>query len=136
MFVIVGMNIGFAVFSNVLIINSSATVSPNESDFKVIVYGFVDQDEVNSFMLEGSLYVPDIEKQSSVYATQFESDFISIAEYLLYDTEFAVPIKSNDYIYVGITIYYDSSSARVNGPFSVEFNPLKFEFTTIPRSYG
>lgn len=62
MFVIVGMNIGFAVFSNVLIINSSATVSPNESDFRVIVYGFVDQDEMNSFMLEGSSYVPDIEK--------------------------------------------------------------------------
>ena len=36
---VVGLTLGFAAFSNTLTISSSATVSPNESDFDINVYG-------------------------------------------------------------------------------------------------
>ena len=36
---VVGLTLGFAAFSNTLTISSSATVSPNESDFNIIVFG-------------------------------------------------------------------------------------------------
>ena len=37
---VVGLTLGFAAFSNTLTISSSATVSPNSSDFDINVYGF------------------------------------------------------------------------------------------------
>lgn len=36
---VVGITLGFAAFSNTLTISSSATVSPNSSDFKMTIYG-------------------------------------------------------------------------------------------------
>ena len=39
---VVGLTLGFAAFSNTLTISSSATVSPNESDFNINVYGIGD----------------------------------------------------------------------------------------------
>ena len=39
---VVGLTLGFAAFSNTLTISSSATVSPNESDFNINVYGISD----------------------------------------------------------------------------------------------
>ena len=36
---IVGMSLGFAAFSNILTISSSATVTPNSKDFKLVAYG-------------------------------------------------------------------------------------------------
>ena len=36
---VLGLTLGFAAFSNVLTISSSATVTPNESDFKLQLYG-------------------------------------------------------------------------------------------------
>ena len=36
---VVGLTLGFAAFSNTLTISSSATVSPDKSDFKMIIYG-------------------------------------------------------------------------------------------------
>lgn len=36
---VVGLTLGFAAFSNTLTISSSATVSPNSSDFKLTIYG-------------------------------------------------------------------------------------------------
>ena len=37
---ILGLTLGFAAFSNTLTISSSATVSPDESDFNINVYGY------------------------------------------------------------------------------------------------
>lgn len=42
---IVGMSLGFAAFSATLNISSSATVKPNEDDFKVTVYGMSDENK-------------------------------------------------------------------------------------------
>ena len=44
-----GMSLGFAAFSKVLTITASATVTPNEEDFKVVIYGFKDEDSMWSF---------------------------------------------------------------------------------------
>ena len=56
---VVGLTLGFAAFSNTLTISSSATVTPNESDFKLTVYG-IDQ-EIN----EDNYY--DVIQNISVY---------------------------------------------------------------------
>ena len=50
MFAVVGLSVGFAAFSKVLTINANATVTPNEEDFKVVTYGFKDQDSLNYFL--------------------------------------------------------------------------------------
>lgn len=42
---ITGMTLGFAAFSSVLTISSSATVVPNSDDFKIVIYGIKDVDE-------------------------------------------------------------------------------------------
>ena len=47
---ICGMSLGFAAFSKVLTITASATVTPNEEDFKVVTYGFKDGDSLNYFL--------------------------------------------------------------------------------------
>ena len=54
---IAGMTLGFAAFSKVLTITASATVTPNEEDFKVVTYGIKDEDSFNSF--DGSYEVLD-----------------------------------------------------------------------------
>lgn len=43
---ILGITIGFAAFSNVLTISSTATVTPNSEEFKVNVYGIVDAESL------------------------------------------------------------------------------------------
>ena len=40
MFALIALSVGYAAFSKVLTINASATVTPNEEDFKVVTYGF------------------------------------------------------------------------------------------------
>ena len=45
---VVGLAIGFAAFSNTLTISSSATVSPNASDFNINVYGIENMDGVTT----------------------------------------------------------------------------------------
>lgn len=44
---ICGMTLGFAAFSSTLNISSSATVTPNSNDFKVVVYGATNYDDIN-----------------------------------------------------------------------------------------
>lgn len=39
---VVGLTLGFAAFSNQLTISSSATISPDSSDFKITAYGISD----------------------------------------------------------------------------------------------
>lgn len=46
---ILSMSLGFAAFSTTLNIASSATVTPNSEDFKVTVYGFVDQESLEAY---------------------------------------------------------------------------------------
>lgn len=43
---ILGLTLGFAAFSNVLTISSSATVTPNSSDFKLVIYGAADANNI------------------------------------------------------------------------------------------
>ena len=47
---IVGMSLGFAAFSNILTISSSATVTPNSEDFKLVAYGLGTDIDGNVFM--------------------------------------------------------------------------------------
>ena len=49
MFAIVGMSLGYAAFSKVLTITASATVTPNEEDFKVVTYGLKDEEAYWNF---------------------------------------------------------------------------------------
>jgi hypothetical protein len=44
---VVGLTVGFAAFSNILTIQSSATVTPDKSDFKMTIYGVEDISEFN-----------------------------------------------------------------------------------------
>ena len=50
---ITGMTLGFAAFSTTLNISSSATVTPNSSDFKINVYGFEDYESIEQFLDSG-----------------------------------------------------------------------------------
>ena len=50
---IVGMSLGFAAFSNILTISSSATVTPNKEDFKLVAYGLGET-------IDGSVWVEKI----------------------------------------------------------------------------
>lgn len=43
------MTIGFAAFSNTLTISSSATVTPNNDDFKMVIYGMKDANSAEEF---------------------------------------------------------------------------------------
>jgi hypothetical protein len=47
---LLGMSLGFAAFSSTLNISSSATVSPNSDDFKMVMYGLVDESEVGKIL--------------------------------------------------------------------------------------
>ena len=47
---VVGMSLGFAAFSNILTISSSATVTPNSEDFKMVAYGLGTDIDGNVFM--------------------------------------------------------------------------------------
>ena len=48
---VVGLTLGFAAFSNTLTISSSTTVSPDESDFKLVLYGLPggNYDEIDEY---------------------------------------------------------------------------------------
>ena len=62
---ICGMTLGFAAFSNTLTISSSATVTPNDSDFNVKAYGviaFSGMNDLNNF----SQYVSDVRAKAFV----------------------------------------------------------------------
>ena len=70
---IIGMSLGFAAFSSTLSISSSATVTPNSDDFKMVVYGLIDDEEKNALLLGETLdfskwslvEVPDINNYGS-----------------------------------------------------------------------
>lgn len=49
------LTVGFAAFSETLNISSSATVTPNEEDFKITLYGFNSSDAALDFELNGTL---------------------------------------------------------------------------------
>ena len=49
MFAICALSIGYAAFSKVLTINSSATVTPNEEDFNIMVYGFKNESALQNY---------------------------------------------------------------------------------------
>lgn len=56
----IALTIGFAAFSTTLNISSNATVTPNESDFKVTVYGFKSTDAAIRFETDGTFDESDL----------------------------------------------------------------------------
>lgn len=56
----VALTIGFAAFSTTLNISSNATVTPNEEDFKIMIYGFKDAAAVNKFHKNSSFEESDL----------------------------------------------------------------------------
>lgn len=75
------LTIGFAAFSTTLNISSSATVRPNEEDFKIIIYGFKDEIAVNNYVknrsfseidLSTSTAFPYIKQEETITAEEAE----------------------------------------------------------------
>ena len=46
---VLGLTLGFAAFSNTLTISSSATVTPDSKDFKLVLYGVPSLGEYDQF---------------------------------------------------------------------------------------
>ena len=63
---LVALTLGFAAFSTTLNISSNATVSPNESDFKITIYGMKDEETANEFAESGSLSFENLSTTISV----------------------------------------------------------------------
>ena len=75
---IAGMTLGFAAFSTTLNISSSATVTPNSSDFKINVYGFEDYESIEQF-LDSGFSIENINLSSTTaagLAQEAESTFL------------------------------------------------------------
>ena len=53
---VIAMSLGFAAFSVNLNVSSSATVTPNEEDFKIKIYGVKDNDSLNDFGESGYIF--------------------------------------------------------------------------------
>ena len=53
---VIAMSLGFAAFSVNLNVSSSATVTPNEEDFKIKIYGVKDNDALNDFGESGYVF--------------------------------------------------------------------------------
>ena len=75
------LTLGFAAFSNTLTISSSATVTPDASDFKMVAYGIDPNSDVifqdfSSFRFDSSVYTsltttkPLVNTESDVYCLQ------------------------------------------------------------------
>ena len=54
------LTVGFAAFSETLSISSSATVTPNEEDFKITIYGFNSLDAALDFEMNGTVNDADL----------------------------------------------------------------------------
>lgn len=52
---LVALTLGFAAFSTTLNISSNATVSPNQEDFKITIYGMQDEEAVKDIQENGTL---------------------------------------------------------------------------------
>ena len=63
---IIGMTLGFAAFSSTLTISSSASVTPNASDFNFVVYGIGDDVEYEAIGV-------DIPLDSNLYSSTVSS---------------------------------------------------------------
>lgn len=68
----VALTIGFAAFSATLNISSNAIVTPNESDFKVTIYGFNSTEAALRFKSDGTFDEKDLSKTIS-YPSNTES---------------------------------------------------------------
>ena len=73
MIAVVGLSVAFAAFSKVLTINASATITPNEEDFKVVTYGLKDEASANSFDQSFEVLDEYLSSEKSVGIT-FNSD--------------------------------------------------------------
>ena len=87
---VLGLTLGFAAFSNTLTISSSATVSPDASDFKLVVYGLP-----NEYSGVNSQYDIDSEVFSNVNSYTSTTMAGPLLHSNLDDFEFAVIDNNN-----------------------------------------
>lgn len=205
---ITGISLGFAAFSSTLTILSSATVTPNSNDFKMVVYGLIDDEEATALILGETLdfskwslveapdrnnygstavidnsnltinninvsfskpggetaYIVaiknegmydaylDLDKYKPIIASNCVSNGdatqnlvddacigISLTLYF-YNSSYEIissgilKVEPNSYMGVFISVSYAESSAVADGDFSVEFDDIELEFTTVPPS--
>lgn len=57
---LVALTVGFAAFTTTLNISSNATVTPNEEDFNIMIYGFKDREAANNFSENGTFDEEDL----------------------------------------------------------------------------
>ena len=99
--VLLGMSLGFAAFSATLNISSSATVSPNSDDFKMVMYGMVEESEVGK-ILSGEPV--DLSVWSNTYAIDLNdfgtSAIINNADFTIsnINTSFSKPGMNTVYV--------------------------------------
>lgn len=93
---VVGLTLGFAAFSNTLTISSSATVTPNESDFKLTVYGIDEEINENNYydMIQNiSLYdskeysYPYVDNGVTALNAKINNDTLTISDISINFTE-------------------------------------------------
>ena len=72
----VALTLGFAAFSTTLNISSNATVTPDEADFKITIYGMKDEDAANIFSENMTFVNENLSTTTSVPPT-FDSNEIS-----------------------------------------------------------
>ena len=75
---VVGLTLGFAAFSNTLTISSSATVSPDETDFNINVYGITD---FKGTIITGTISSPPVEfftSETTSVANKYSSSDLAL----------------------------------------------------------
>ena len=95
---VTAMTLGFAAFSTTLNISSSASVTPNSNDFKVVMYGFNDSASYDAFVAGGKVFNLDYVNTTSAYGVSF-NDNIEFNDLILDNNTYLIKtsgIKVND----------------------------------------
>ena len=102
---IASMSLGFAAFSSVLNISSSATVSPNSEDFKLRIYGFESVENFSLFM-------------SKFWSREFDDSLVS--------NSVSVPIDNEGNYANGSLAYIDNSTLSISN-MNINFDDFSSE---------
>ena len=101
---VIGMSVGFAAFSNTLTISSSATVTPNSEDFKLVAYGLGEA-------IEGEIWYSN-PINSSLYTSKTA----------------ALPVLGGDWNDTSTPISGETASITVNGD-AISINNISTTFS-------
>lgn len=128
---IVGLTLGFAAFSNTLTISSSATVSPDETDFNINVYGITD---FKGTTITGTDSLPSVEwftSETTSVANKYSSSDLDLTASDSKITDNGKSITISD-INVGLTEPGQSVSyyymIKNEGEYDVYMDLDKYEF--------